>query len=71
MAIWYANAEKRRAFRQVKHIKTRDVVVLVNDYGAEWEETPARLEASGYRPVKRRPAYATTHPAARFEGGIA
>lgn len=62
--MWYANPERKRAFKQSGFIKSRDVVVLVNEYGAEWEETPARLESNGYHAVQRRPSYASA-------GGVA
>jgi len=56
--MWAANSQHRRAYRVARHIKSRDVLVLVCPCGCEFEEPPARLEAHGYRIVKSRPAYA-------------
>lgn len=56
---WFANAERRRAYKVIREIKTRASVVLLNPYGVEFEEPAAKLEECGYRRVKARPAYAT------------
>ena len=54
---WFANAEKRRAVFVVRHIKSRDVYIVRGVCHIEFEVTPAKLEASGYRQVKHRPKY--------------
>ena len=54
---WFANAEKRRAYRVAKFIKSRRVFVLDNGYGGTFEETVEQLEQNGYRAVKSKPRY--------------
>ena len=56
--MWYANRQLRRAFKVVRKIKRRNVVKLRTAHGCEFEETPDRLEANGYRLLKTKPSYA-------------
>lgn len=55
---WATNSQRRRAYRVKRRIQSRDVLVLVDPYGCEFEEPPGKLEANGYRIVKARPVYA-------------
>jgi hypothetical protein len=55
---WAANPQRRRAFKVLREVKSRDALVLVTWCGATFEEDRARLLGNGYDLVKRRPAYA-------------
>jgi hypothetical protein len=55
---WAANSARRRAYRVVHYIRSRDTYVLRSAYGTEFEESPAQLAAAGYHIVKAKPRYA-------------
>lgn len=52
---WVVNYQKKRAFRVVRRVAARDVFVLINAFGAQWEEPPEKLVDNGYQFVERKP----------------
>jgi hypothetical protein len=55
---WYACPSRQRAYRVVRVVKSRPVVVLASQYGLDFEVALATLAEYGYHEVKNKPAYA-------------
>lgn len=56
--MWIANAERRRAYRVLRHIKRADAYRCVNEFGAVFLVPADKVAANGYAVLNRKPRYA-------------